>query len=105
MESLEEIIRRRSPNVNADKDISNVYDENVASKIENTVDRPRAIAEDIAEKLNAPDNLRFYIKLARQYPTGVLYESLALTKEAYNAGLIRTTKAQYFYGIVRQKLA
>ena len=104
MESINGVLARRSFNVNADKDLdNNVYDENVASKIENAVDKPRAIAEDLVEKLDAPDNLRFYIKLARQYDIGVLYESLALTKEASEAGLIKTTKAQYFYGIIRKK--
>lgn len=106
MEDLNSILKRKtfSTNVNDDKNIyNNVYDENVASKIENAVDKPRAIGEDLAEKLGAPNNLRLYIKLARQYPISTLYECLALTNEAYEARLIRTTKAQYFYGIVIRK--
>lgn len=106
MEDLSSILKRKTlgTNVNDDKNIyNNVYDENVASKIENAVDKPRAIGEDLAEKLGAPNNLRLYIKLARQYSIATLYECLALTEEAYREGLIRTTKAQYFYGIVIRK--
>ena len=91
-------------NVNVEKEISNnVYDDNVAFKIRDAVDKPRAIGQILAEKLNAPHNVKFYIKLAQQYSVDVLFESVALTNEMWNEGRIRTTKAQYFYGILRKK--
>jgi len=104
MENIKEIMDRRSPNVYVDKDIyNNVYDENVASKIKDAIDKPKAIGQILVEKLDAPNNLRLYIKLAYQYPIEFLFLCVALTEEAYKDGLIRTTKSQYFYGIVKQK--
>lgn len=99
-----DVVLKRVSNVNVHKDNSNnVYVENVAKKIEEALDKPKAIAEILAENLNAPSNLKFYLKLVYQYPTATLFECLALTKEAEREGSIRTTKAQYFYGIVRRK--
>lgn len=109
MEELKSIIKSRSQllrgnNVNVDSNIvNNVYDDNVAFRISETVDKPRAIGEILSEKLNAPQNIKLYIKLANQYPIETLFECLVLTEEAYGEGRIKTTKSQYFYGIVRRK--
>ena len=115
MESIEEEIKKRTTNivggvnktrsnVNVDKDlINNVYDDNVRQKIQEAIDKPKAIGTILAEKLNAPSNLKLYIKLAYQCSTETLFECLALTEEAYREERIRTTKAQYFYGIIRKK--
>ena len=104
MDSVATVIDTKGYNVNVDKDIlNNVYDENVANKIREAVDKPKAIGQILAEKLNAPLNVRFYIKLVYQYPLKTLFECLALTDEAYREGRIKSTKAQYFWGIVKRK--
>ena len=91
-------------NVNDDEYIyNNVYDDNVASRIQEAIDKPKAIGEILAEKLNAPGNIKLYTKLAHQYSADLLFECVALTNEADKEDKIRTTRAQYFYGIVRQK--
>lgn len=101
---MKEILSKNNVNVNVDKDLyNNVYDENVASRIQDAVDKPKAIGEIIAEKLEAPRNLKLYIKLAYQHSQETLFECLALTNEAFREGRITTTKAQYFYGIVKRK--
>lgn len=103
MEAIKNIIARRE-NVNVDKDINNnVYDENVASRIRDAVDKPKAIGKEIAKALNAPDNLRLYIKLAHQYPQETLFECLSLTNEAARENRINTDRPRYFYGIIRRK--
>ncbi len=106
MEDLNSILKRKNvgTNVNVDNNIyNNVYDENVVQRIRDAIDKPKAIGEMLAEKLNAPNNLKLYIKLAYQYSTETLFECLALTNEAQKDGRIRTTPAQYFYGIVVRK--
>lgn len=98
------ILQSKSNNVNVVRDIPTyVYDESVAQKIRDAVDKPKAIGEILAKELDAPQNTKFYIKLAYQYLVATLFECLALTKEASNEGRIQTTCAQYFYGIVRKK--
>lgn len=104
MESVNHILIKRPNNVNVVNNISNnVYDDDVADKIRDAIDKPKAIAEILVEKLNAPHNLKLYIKLAYQYPTDTLFECIALTEEARRDGKIKTTPAQYFYGIVIRK--
>lgn len=98
------ILKGKRYNVNVDKSLSNnVYDDNVARKIQDALDKPKAIGQIVAEKLEAPSNIKLYIKLAYQYPINTIFESLSLTEEAHKAGRIRTTKAQYFYGIIKRK--
>ena len=88
-------------NVNVDNNnTNNVYDENVAHKIQDALDKPKAIGEVLAEKLGAPGNLKFYIKLARQYPQAILFECVSLTNEAVKEGRIRKSPSQYFWGIL-----
>lgn len=104
MDSIKNSIIRRTYNVNVDKDIyNNVYDVNVASKIRDAVDKPKAIGEILAEELNAPQNLKFYIKLAYLYPQETLFECLALTNEAAKENRINTDRPRYFYGVVKRK--
>lgn len=103
MDDINSIIKKKNvtQNVNVDNNIyNNVYDDNVAEKINETIDKPKAIAEILTEKLNAPHNLKLYIKLAYQYPVETLFKCLALTKEAEREGRIKKSAAQYFYGIV-----
>lgn len=98
--------KRVNPNVNVVNNnniYNNVYDDNVASKIREALDKPKAIGEILADKLDTPKNLKFYIKLAYLNPPEFLFECLALTEEAAREGRIRTSKAQYFYGVVRKK--
>lgn len=90
--------------VNVDNNISiNVYDDNVARRIREAIDKPKAIVELLAQELGAPSNRKFYIKLAYQYSIESLFECLSLTKEAHREGRIKTTRAQYFWGIVKKK--
>ena len=102
MENIKSIIKRK--NVIVDKDIiNNVYNDVVASKIRDAIDKPKAIGEILVEKLNAPDNLKFYIKLAYMYSLETLFECIALTDEASREDRIKTTRPQYFYGILKRK--
>ncbi len=104
MDTPGDILSQKRYNVNVVKDSTNyVYDENVANKIRESVDKPKALGEIIAERLGAVKNIKFYIKLVYQYPITTLFECLHLTDEAYREGHIKTTKAQYFWGIVRRK--
>lgn len=104
MNLIKNVLSNRPNNVNVvSNNYNNVYDNNVASKIEDAVDKPKAIGEIIAEKLNAPQNLKFYIKLAYLYPQETLFECLALTNEAAKENRIATDRPRYFYGIVRRK--
>lgn len=100
---INDILSQQHYNVNVVKDSTNyVYDENVAKKIRDAIDKPKAIGEIIADKLDAPSNVKFYIKLAYKYPIAILFECLALTSEAFKEGRIKTTRSQYFYGIVKK---
>ena len=103
MEQVNKVLLNRK-NVNVDNYINNnVYDEQVAKKIQDAIDKPKAIGEILTEKLNAPHNLRLYIKLSYEYSTETLFRCVALTEEAFKQGLIKTDKARYFYGIVRRQ--
>lgn len=103
MEQVNKILLNRK-NVNVDKYINNnVYDVLVAKKIQDAIDKPKAIGEILVEKLGAPQNLRLYIKLSYEYSVEVLFRCLALTEEAFIEGRVRTDKARYFYGIVRKQ--
>lgn len=103
MEQINKILIRRN-NVNVDKyNTNNVYDVQVAKKIRDAIDKPKAIAEILAEKLNKPQNTRLYIKLAYEYSTETLFRCLALTEESFVEGRIKTDKARYFYGIVKKQ--
>lgn len=102
MENIKSIIKRK--NVSVDRNlINNVYNDVVASKIEEALDKPKAIGEEIANALNAPQNIKFYIKIAYLYPLETIFECLALTKEALREGRIEKSAAQYFWGILRRK--
>lgn len=102
MDRINSFLHKRTYNVNVDKDIlKDVYDDSVIQKIKEAIDKPRAIAEDLAEKLDAPHNIKCYISLAYKYPIPFLYECLALTNEASREGRIKGTRAQYFYGVVK----
>ncbi len=103
MDTIKNTLGKRSYNVNVVNNLDNNVNNDIVEKIRDAIDKPKAIGEDLAEKLNSPQNLKFYIKLAYQYPTETLYECLALTNEAQREGIIKTTSAQYFYGIVRRK--
>lgn len=93
---------RRNVNVEDNIEIvNNVYDDIVAAKIRDAVDKPRAIGEILSEALHKPENLKFYIKLAYLYSEITLFEALAITKDAYKQGKITTTQAQYFYGVLK----
>ena len=93
-----------SNNVNVkDNNIYNVNVEELIKKVQERVDRPNAIGESFARALGAPQNLRLYVKLARDYPQDLLFECLALTKDAALRGVIKTSPAQYFWGIFRNK--
>ena len=104
MNTIKNTVINKLNNVNVDNNIyNNVYNDNVAQLIKDSVDKPKAIGKIIAEKLNAEQNLKYYIKLAYLYPQETLFECIALTEEARKEGIIRTTPAQYFYGIVKRK--
>ena len=94
-----------SNNVNVDSNsiLNNVYDEDVARRIKEAIDKPRAIGEILSEKLNAPQNKKFYIKLAHQFPFTFLMECLAITDAADRERQIKTSKKQYFFGVVKRK--
>src|SRR3989344_5908572 len=89
-----------SNNVNVDSNsiLNNVYDEDVARRIKEAIDKPRAIGEILSEKLSAPQNIKLYIKLAQKCSDMLLFECLAITEEAYRERRILTTKARFFYG-------
>ncbi len=100
---INDVLIRRINNVNVDNNINNNVYVDVAERIRDAIDKPKAIGEILSKELNAPQNLKFYIKLAYLYPEETLFECLALTKEAFKDGFIRTSPAQYFYGIVKRK--
>jgi hypothetical protein len=72
-------------------------------EINDAIDKPKAIGQEIATALNSPGNLKFYIKLAYQYPQETYLNAIALTKEAMQEGRIKTTPSQYFWGILKRK--
>ena len=106
MEDTKSILKRYNvkENVNVNNNIDNVNVEELVRIVNEAIDKPRAIAETLADKLNAPGNIKFYIKLASQHSHGLLFECLALTKEADREGRVKTDLARYFYGILRNKV-
>ena len=106
MDHIRNTLLKRPNYVNVVKDnnlINNVYDDNVASRIKDALDKPKAIGEELSKSLNASGNLKFYIKLAYQYHQETLFECLALTKEAQREGKIKTTPAQYFGALLKKR--
>lgn len=104
MEPISKVLQgKRYYNVNVDKEIvNNVNVEELVQQVKDAVDKPKAIGEQFARELQAPQNVKLYISLFYKHPLPTLYECLALTKEAHREGKIKTTQAQYFYGIVRR---
>lgn len=100
-------LKKRS-NVNKDisNNVNNVEDELdklLGKIIEISGDKPESIGQTIAEKLNDVGNVNFHIKTARLNQPQILFEALALTLDAYKQGLIRTSRAKYYVGVLKRK--
>jgi len=65
--------------------------------------KPEALAQIIAEKLSDTKNLNFHIKTAKLNNSQILFEALALVLEAKQNGMVRTTPARYYVGILKRK--
>lgn len=105
MEQINSILKKKNvDNVNVEESIyNNVNVEALIRRIQEAIDKPKAVGEILAVELNAPQNKKFYIKLAYQYPPEILFECLALAREAEREHRIRTDIARYFYGILKKK--
>lgn len=66
-------------------------------------DKPEAIARTIAEELGDLENINFHIRAAKNNHPNILFESLSITKDAYRDGLISSTKARYYVGVLKRK--
>lgn len=102
MDNVGQIVAKRNNVYVGNNTNNNVYDEEMARRIQEAVDKPKAIAKELSEKLNAPQNKRLYIKLAYEYPAETLFRCLAITLDTARSKPIRS-KAAYFYGVVRRQ--
>jgi hypothetical protein len=118
MEQINQVLKTKTSlkknNVNVDNSVlNNVNVDNVGqateiflAAIENQEDKPRAIAEIICDKLgDSKDNLRFHLKMANKYreQPEVLIECVHIALAAQKDGIVRTTVAKYYVGVLRRK--
>lgn len=67
-------------------------------------DQPRAIAEMITKILgDNTDSLRFHITVAKNCPPEKLIECAKIAVTDHGAGLVKTTPAKYYVGILKRK--
>lgn len=102
----EELNKRSNVNKDISNNVNNVedeFDKLLGKIIEISGDKPDSIGQTIAEKLNDVRNVNFHIKTAKLNQPQILFEALALTLDAYKQGLIRTSRAKYYVGILKRK--
>ncbi len=102
MDSIKDLINSRRNNVYVDKDIKNNVYVDVADieKINEAIDKHKAVGELLAQKLGTPKNINLYIKLSYLNQSSLLFEWAAIALDASKEG--RTSNpGGYFYGIVR----
>lgn len=109
VKSVREILLTSPPNTpsnvnNVNKNISNnVRELNVNVSDDDKNEKINYNAHELAICLNDFKSLNYYKKLFREHNEASVYECLSITKDARNRGKIRTTPAQYFVGVVRNR--
>lgn len=90
--------------------VNNVVDETPEALIEKALKRfsdrnakTEWVAQEIAKKLDDEKSLNFYKKLAKECPAEMLFGIVAITKDAWDRGVIETTKGKYFTGVLKRK--
>lgn len=95
---------------NVDKEIlnnvSNVNTSKVGIKelVEELVDKPEALAKEIANKLGDTKNLNFHLRVVKANEPAILFESLAIALAAVRDGKVFKSKvAAYYVGVLKRK--
>lgn len=103
MEPIKKLINDRQNLLENDSNLSDDNVTNVNNNYSNNVKRCEvdSIAHELAEKLDAPQNLNFYRKIVWRNKPEFLYRCLTATLSKDKEGQIRTSKAQYFNGVFR----
>lgn len=68
-------------------------------------DKSDWLANELATSLADADNLNYYRSVVGKYPSELLLECLSITKAAMRDGIIRTTPAKYYVGVVKRKVS
>ena len=99
--------------VNSNKDITNTVNSNTVKEEHREIEiktndylneicgNPNYIADKLARELDDTKSYRYYQLLALNNDIPKLLEALSYTKMASNEGKIRTKKAVYFNGIIK----
>lgn len=95
---------------NVDKEIlnnvSNVNTSKVGIKelLEELVDKPEALAKEIAENLGDTKNLNFHLRVVKTNNPAILFEAVAIALDAVRDGrVLRSNIARYYVGILKRK--
>lgn len=61
------------------------------------------IVEELIGKLNDSSNANYYKSIAERYPAELLLECLSITQDADKRGVIKSTLAKYFVGVLKRR--
>lgn len=101
MDSISNVVLKRKNNVHVDNNTTNnVYVDVDIKKLNESIDKHKAIGELVAEKLGRPNNVELYIRLSYLNRFDQLLEWCALALDAFHQNRTKDVGG-YFYGIVR----
>lgn len=104
-DTLEDTVHRLTVN-SRDKSLDTVNSKTVGEEIEALLKEkeitPEGVAELLSELLDDRKSKSYYFILSKEHNQSRLLEAAYITKDAYQRGLIRTTKPIYFQAILRK---
>lgn len=111
MKSIKEVLKSKTVNSNTVNSntvnssvntFNNTVNSATTPKTPPTADQIHYVAQILCEGLSDFVSKAYYIKLATVHPHNKLLEALSITKDAYIRGAIRSKRAIYFQGILKQ---
>ncbi len=87
--------------VNSSTVDSKTVDEKIADLLKEENIKPEGVAQMLAEGLSDLNSLGYYLLLVKNNNPEILLKALYLTKETDSLGKIKTKKAIYFLGILK----
>ena len=88
--------------------IEDLTKEEIISELEkrfkDEADKQKWVADDLASSLSDTGNLNYYRSIVSKYPADFLFECRSIAKDALRDGIVRTTVAKFFVGVVKRNL-
>lgn len=114
-DNVNNVIRNNNNVDNDDKDnkyVNNVNTEDLTEKellfllekrFQSKTEKQKWLANKLASSLSDTSNLNYYRNIVSKHSAALLLECLSITNEALRDGIIRSTSAKFFVGVVKRK--